>query len=207
LSDSLLTLQCCCSRTLRSRHNVSGCRLIAGLYSTIRVNPVLLTVEPLVAVTIILYVPVGVPGFGGGGGGGAGVLLPPPHEGTMTTTATKTSRRTTRIWCCRLLTSTMENNSPAPRGGFLQVAVSEAPLHTRTWTYRYKPVPVSALAIYHSPRKSLESQLQRSLTRQPVAHREQAPEAIRILPAPDVSAATVAAHAPAQVAVRTFIVK
>jgi hypothetical protein len=33
-------------------------------------------------------------------------------------------------------------------------------------TYRYKPVPVSALAIYHSPRKSLESQLQKSLARQ-----------------------------------------
>jgi len=33
------------------------------------------------------------------------------------------------------------------------------------------------------------------------------PKAIRILPAPDASAATVAAHAPAQVAVRTFIVK
>ena len=33
-------------------------------------------------------------------------------------------------------------------------------------TYRYKPVPVSALAIYHPPRKSLESQLQRSLARQ-----------------------------------------
>src|SRR5205807_8837295 len=33
-------------------------------------------------------------------------------------------------------------------------------------TYRYKPVPVSALAIYHSSRKSLENQLQRSLARQ-----------------------------------------
>ena len=33
-------------------------------------------------------------------------------------------------------------------------------------TYRYKPVPVSALAIYHSSRKSLESQLQRSIARQ-----------------------------------------
>ena len=41
----------------------------------------------------------------------------------------------------------------------------------------------------------------------PVAHREQAPEAIHILPAPDVGAATVAARAPAQVAVRTFIVR
>jgi len=41
----------------------------------------------------------------------------------------------------------------------------------------------------------------------PVAHREQVPDAICILPAPDASAATVAAHAPAQVAVRTFIVK
>ena len=36
----------------------------------------------------------------------------------------------------------------------------------------------------------------------PVAHREQAPEAIRILPAPDAGAATVAARAPARVAVR-----
>jgi len=41
----------------------------------------------------------------------------------------------------------------------------------------------------------------------PVAHREQAPEAIRILPTPDAGAATVAARAPAQVAVRTFIVR
>jgi len=41
----------------------------------------------------------------------------------------------------------------------------------------------------------------------PVAHREQAPEAIRILPAPDAGAATVAARARAQVAVRTFIVR
>ncbi|MGH9511562.1 MAG: hypothetical protein ACRD2U_05445 [Terriglobales bacterium] len=40
----------------------------------------------------------------------------------------------------------------------------------------------------------------------PVAHREQAPEAIRILPAPDAGAGTVA-RAPAQVAVRTFIVR
>ena len=38
-----------------------------------------------------------------------------------------------------------------------------------------------------------------------MAHREQDPEAIRILPAPDVGAATLAARAPAQVAVRTFI--
>src|SRR5215467_4929822 len=96
-----------------------ACRLIAGRYFTIRVNPVLLTVEPLVAVTVMLYVPVAVPEFAGRGGGGAGVLLPPPHEGTATTTATKTSRRITRIWCCRLLTSTMENNSPAP---IIQVA-------------------------------------------------------------------------------------
>jgi len=41
----------------------------------------------------------------------------------------------------------------------------------------------------------------------PVAHREQAPEAIRIPPAPDAGAATMAARAPAQVAVRTFIVR
>jgi len=44
-------------------------------------------------------------------------------------------------------------------------------------------------------------------TDKPVAHREQAPEAIRILPAPDASAATLTARAPAQVAVRTFIVR
>jgi hypothetical protein len=50
-----------------------ACRLIAGPYSTIRVNPVLLTVEPLLAVTVMLYVPVGEPGFGGGGGSGASV--------------------------------------------------------------------------------------------------------------------------------------
>ncbi len=48
-------------------------------------------------------------------------------------------------------------------------------------TYRYKPVPV--------------------------AHREQVPDAIRIPPAPDAGAATVAARAPAQVAVRTLIVR
>ena len=41
----------------------------------------------------------------------------------------------------------------------------------------------------------------------PMAHQEQAPEAIRIPPAPDAGAATVAAGAPAQVAVRTFIVR
>jgi len=44
-------------------------------------------------------------------------------------------------------------------------------------------------------------------TDKPVAHREQAPEAIRILPAPDASAATLTARAPAQGAVRTFIVR
>ena len=41
----------------------------------------------------------------------------------------------------------------------------------------------------------------------PVAHREQVPEAICIPPAADAGAATVAARAPAQVAVRTFIVR
>jgi hypothetical protein len=88
---------------------------------------------------------------------------------------------------------------------FMQPGAVAGKKHDAKPTYRYKPVPVSALAIYHSPRKSLESQLQRSLARQAVAHREQAPEAIRILPAPDAGAATVAARAPAQVAVRTFI--
>jgi hypothetical protein len=33
-------------------------------------------------------------------------------------------------------------------------------------TFWYKPVPLSELAIYHSSRKSLESQLQRSIARQ-----------------------------------------
>jgi hypothetical protein len=41
---------------------------------------------------------------------------------------------------------------------------------------------------------------------EPVAHREQVPEAIRIPPAADASAATVADRAPAQFAARTFIV-
>jgi len=41
----------------------------------------------------------------------------------------------------------------------------------------------------------------------PVAHRAQVPEAICIPPAADAGAATVAARAPAQVAVRTFIVR
>ena len=40
-----------------------------------------------------------------------------------------------------------------------------------------------------------------------MAHREQAPEAIRIPLAADASAATVADRAPAQFAVRTFIVR
>jgi hypothetical protein len=62
-------------------------------------------------------------------------------------------------------------------------------------------------AIYHSSRKSLESQLQRSIADKPVAHREQVPDAIRIPPAADASAATVADRAPAQFAVRTFIVR
>jgi hypothetical protein len=41
----------------------------------------------------------------------------------------------------------------------------------------------------------------------PVAHREQVPDAIRIPPAADASAATVADRAPAQFAVRSFIVR
>jgi len=41
----------------------------------------------------------------------------------------------------------------------------------------------------------------------PVAHREQVPDAIRIPPAADASAATVADRAPAQFAVRTFIIR
>ena len=40
-----------------------------------------------------------------------------------------------------------------------------------------------------------------------MADQEQAPEAIRIPLAPDAGAATVAARAPAEVAVRTFIVR
>jgi len=35
-------------------------------YCTIKVNPVVLTVVPLLAVTVTFDVPVGVPGFGGG---------------------------------------------------------------------------------------------------------------------------------------------
>jgi Major Facilitator Superfamily len=74
----------------------------------------------------------------------------------------------------------IQSHSPRRPSGFLQVAVSKAPpTHQNSAafflaprfryspkTYRYKPVPVSALAIYHSPRKSLESQLQRSFARQ-----------------------------------------
>ncbi|MGC2745416.1 MAG: hypothetical protein WA672_19770 [Candidatus Angelobacter sp.] len=75
-------------------------------------------------------------------------------------------------------------------------------------TYRYKPVSVSALAIYHSRRESRSKvNCKDHLPDTPVAHREQAPEAIRIPPAPDASAATVAAGAPAQVTVRTFTVR
>lgn len=80
-------------------------------YCTTRANPVVLTVEPLIAVTVRLYVPLGVPGFGGGGGG---VLLPaPPQDGITTTDAAKTSKSIIRS-CCLLLTSRIENNSPAP---------------------------------------------------------------------------------------------
>jgi len=74
-------------------------------------------------------------------------------------------------------------------------------------TYRYKPVPVSALAIYHSRESRSRVNCKDHLPDKPVADREQAPEAIRILPAPDAGAATLAARAPAQVAVRTFIVR
>ena len=41
----------------------------------------------------------------------------------------------------------------------------------------------------------------------PVAHREQVPDAIRIPPANNASAATLADRAPAQSVVRTFIVR
>ena len=68
-------------------------------------------------------------------------------------------------------------------------------------------MPVSALAIYHSSRRSLESTGTYQLPDEAVAHREQVPDAIRIPPAADASAATVADRAPAQSAVRTFIVR
>jgi hypothetical protein len=69
-------------------------------------------------------------------------------------------------------------------------------------------VPVSALATYHASRKSLERvNCKDQLPDKPVAHREQFPDAIRIPPAADASAPTVADRAPAQFAVRTFIVR
>jgi hypothetical protein len=52
-----------------------------------------------------------------------------------------------------------------------------------------------------------ESTAKIKLPDKPVAHREQVPDAIRIPPAADASAATVADRAPAQFAVRTFIVR
>ena len=45
------------------------------------------------------------------------------------------------------------------------------------------------------------------INRYDVAHELGDPEAIRILPAPDVGAATLAARTPEQVALRTFIVR
>jgi hypothetical protein len=67
-------------------------------------------------------------------------------------------------------------------------------------------VPVSALAIYTRRESRSKVNCKDQLPDRPVTHREQAPEAIRILPAPDAGAATVAARTLAQVAVRTFIV-
>jgi hypothetical protein len=47
---------------------------------------------------------------------------------------------------------------------------------------------LSALAIYHSRESRSKINCKDHLPDKPVAHREQAPEAIRILPAPDVGA-------------------
>jgi hypothetical protein len=68
-------------------------------------------------------------------------------------------------------------------------------------------LPVSALAITTRRESRSKVNCKDHLPDKPVAHREQAPEAIHILPAPDVGAATLVARAPAQVAVRTFIVR
>ena len=51
-------------------------------------------------------------------------------------------------------------------------------------TYRYKPEWVSALAIYHSLRESLESQLQRSIARQAGGAQTQSAFLRPLLPAP-----------------------
>ena len=68
-------------------------------------------------------------------------------------------------------------------------------------------MPVSALAIYQLVAKVAKVNCKDQLPDKPVAHREQVPEAIRIAPAADASAATVANRASAQFAARTFIVR
>jgi hypothetical protein len=54
--------------------------------------------------------------------------------------------------------------------GFTKLRVARYPdcvrIDPHRSTFRYKRVPLSELAIYHSSRKSLESQLQRSIARQ-----------------------------------------
>jgi hypothetical protein len=68
-------------------------------------------------------------------------------------------------------------------------------------------LPVSALAITTRRESRSKVNCKDHLPDKPVAHREQVPDAIRIPPAADDSAATVADRAPAQFAVRTFIVR
>jgi hypothetical protein len=80
-------------------------------YCTTRVKLPLLVVPPLTALTITLYVPVGVPGLGGGPW-----LLPPPLQpGTATispsSSKTKSPRARRRFGT---LMSTMEKIKPTP---------------------------------------------------------------------------------------------
>jgi hypothetical protein len=69
----------------------------AAIYCTTNTNPVTLVVEPLVAVTVTLEVPVGVPEFGGG----PELPWPPPQEGTaVNANASRSSKHSPRIRCC-----------------------------------------------------------------------------------------------------------
>lgn len=72
-----------------------------------------------------------------------------------------------------------------------------------TGRLRYKPVPLSELAIESRRRVNCKDQLRDK----PVAHREQVPDALRISAAADARGPTVADRAPAQFAVRNFIVR
>jgi len=84
-----------------------------GCYCTTSVNPLLLVVEPLVALTTTLKDPVGVPGLGGG-------LWPPPPPPPPQAGRTTVNRSISKTGSPRFRpnfpppTRTTEKNSPAP---------------------------------------------------------------------------------------------